>query len=63
MNVRVRTWVGLGVTGVAATAFARISEDPSLVETYAFVAVWVPIYLVWVALAPDGDLRRDPRRR
>ena len=65
MSRRARFYIALVPSLIAVFAMLKIGEEWSEVTTYAAVAGFVALstmpMLVWVHMAPDGDLRR-PRR-
>ena len=64
MSKRIRWYVVLALNVAGAWVYARIAQDWSDAVLYAggaaYVAVAVVVGLLWMHMAPDGDLRRRP---
>jgi hypothetical protein len=67
MNERSRFYVLMAVAVAASLVLGRVGDDWSKLEFYAAGAVVIALGssfgLIWVNLAPDGDLRRPRRPR
>ncbi len=65
MNERTRFYVLVAIGIVAILVLGRIGDDWSKAEFYAawagVIALGSSVGLLWVELAPDGDLRRARR--
>jgi hypothetical protein len=65
MNERTRFYVLVAIGIVAILVLGRIGDDWSKAEFYAacagVIALGSSVGLLWVQLAPDGDLRRARR--